>query len=68
MTLSCLGSLVLLLIIQQLWIIWLSNLSILDDTGDEGFSRNVLCAITMLSTFSKSFSIQKQNNNTVQSQ
>jgi hypothetical protein len=47
--LSCLGPLVLLLL--KLYIIWLSNLSMLS-VPDEGYSRNAMCPIYCIFTFS----------------
>ena len=46
--LSCLGPWVLLL--PNILIIWLSNLLILS-VPDEGYSRNVPCALNLMSTF-----------------
>ena len=46
--LSCLVPLVLLL--QNLYIIWLSNLPVLS-VPDEAYSRNASCALNLISTF-----------------
>ena len=63
--LSRLGHLVLLL--PELWIIWLSNLLILS-VPDEVYSRNVSCAINVISMFSLclSYNIKKSKSPKVQ--
>jgi predicted neutral ceramidase superfamily lipid hydrolase len=63
---SYLGPLVYLLAIFFL-IIWLSNLSILS-VPDEGYSRNALCALNLISTFyyfSRSLHFEKCNRNSI---